>query len=268
MPDEHEEHHLPASGMLRWDPELYDARHSFVWQRGADLIVLLEPQAGERILDLGCGTGHLTAQIAARGAEALGIDSSVEMIEEARKNYPALEFSAGDARNFSLDRPVDAVFSNAALHWIRPADRVACCIFKALKPGGRFVVEFGGKGNIQRVVDAFNGSLNALNVKLEKDPNPWYFPSIGEYSSLLEQQGFDVTDAVLFDRLTPLEGGEDGIRNWVKMFAGSFLSVVPAGGREEFIQGVESILRPQLFRDRTWHMDYRRLRVRARKPPA
>jgi len=137
---------LSDAGVTTWNPEFYDARHSFVWQRGADLIDLLDPQTEERILDLGCGTGHLTAQIAARGAEVMGIDSSAEMIEEARKHYPALEFRVADARDFSLGQPVDAVFSNAALHWIQPAERVVSCVWKALKPGGRFVAEFGGKG--------------------------------------------------------------------------------------------------------------------------
>ncbi len=256
---------MSDAGVATWNPELYDARHSFVWQRGADLIDLLNPQAGERILDLGCGTGHLTAQIAARGAEVMGIDSSTEMIEEARKHYPTLEFRVADARDFSLGQPVDAVFSNAALHWIQQAERVASCVWKALRLGGRFVAEFGGKGNVQRLVNAFYRSLEALNVNPEKDPNPWYFPSVGEYSSILERQGFDVTFAVLFDRLTPLEEGEDGMRNWIRMFAGVFLAAVPAKGQGRFLEGVESMLRPDLFHDGTWHVDYRRLRVVARK---
>jgi trans-aconitate methyltransferase len=256
---------LSDAGVTIWNPELYDARHSFVWQRGADLIDLLDPQTGERILDLGCGTGHLTAQIAARSAEVMGIDSSAEMIEEARKHYPALEFRVADARDFSLGYPVDAIFSNAVLHWIQPAERVVSCVWKALKPGGRFVAEFGGKGNVQKLVNAFHCSLEALNANLEKDPNPWYTPSIGEYSTLLEKQGFDVTFAVLFDRLTPLEEGENGMRNWMKMFAGAFLAIVPAEGHGRFMENVESMLRPDLFRNGTWHVDYRRLRVVARK---
>jgi len=118
---------------------------------------------------------------------------------------------------------------------------------------------------VQKLVNAFHRSLEALNANPEKDPNPWYFPSIGEYSALLEKQGFDVTFAVLFDRLTPLEEGENGMRNWIKMFAGVFLAVVSAERQGRFLENVESVLRPDLFRDGMWHVDYRRLRVVARK---
>src|SRR2546423_15463085 len=131
-----------------WDPGLYDGKHAFVWQYGASLVELLQPRPGERILDLGCGTGHLTAQLAAAGANVLGIDSDAAMIEQARKAYPALHFEQRDARDFHFDEPFDAVFSNAVLHWIKEPERVIVCLRRALKPGGRFVAEFGGRGNV------------------------------------------------------------------------------------------------------------------------
>jgi trans-aconitate methyltransferase len=136
----------------RWDSSLYDDRHSFVWNKSGDLIDLLAPRAGERILDLGCGTGHLTAEIAARGAEVTGLDSSVSMIAQARQNYPKLKFVLADASEFRFEHPFDAVFSNAALHWMPNAGEVIECVERTLKARGRFVLEMGGKGNIARIV--------------------------------------------------------------------------------------------------------------------
>src|SRR5207302_10671977 len=102
-----------------WDAGLYDGRHAFVWKHGASLVGLLAPRPGERVLDLGCGTGHLTAALAAAGAGVVGLDRSEEMLAQARSAYPALEFVCGDARDFRFGEPFDAVFSNAALHWVR-----------------------------------------------------------------------------------------------------------------------------------------------------
>src|SRR4051812_6913776 len=125
------------------DPRHYQARHSYVWKYGEELIGLLAPQRGEQILDLGCGTGQLTALL---GSSVIGIDHSAGMIAEARRNFPNIRFEVADATNFTVDQPVDAVFSNAVLHWVRDPSAAAACIFRALKPGGRFVAEFGGKG--------------------------------------------------------------------------------------------------------------------------
>src|SRR5262249_56540999 len=128
--------------------------HSFVWKHGAALIEVLAPRPGERILDLGCGTGHLTAQIAEAGAEVIGIDSSPGMIAEARRLYPHVRFEVADARDFALDAGFDAAFSNAVLHWIKEPERAIACVRRALKPGGRFVAEFGGRGDVRAIVAA------------------------------------------------------------------------------------------------------------------
>src|SRR5262245_39882978 len=125
----------------RWDAGLYDEKHSFVWEHGAALLELLAAQPGERVLDLGRGTGHLTTQLAATGAEVVGLDSSATMIEQARRSYPQLRFEVADARDFSFAEPFDAVFSNAVLHWITEPERVIACVGRALRPGGRFVAE-------------------------------------------------------------------------------------------------------------------------------
>jgi len=227
-----------------WDPRLYDSTHRYVFDYGKSLLDLLAPQAGERILDLGCGTGHLTNQIAETGANVLGIDSSPEMIGQARQNYPKLKFQLANAASFQAAEPFDAVFSNAVLHWIKPPEPAAAAIAGALRPGGRFVAEFGGKGNIAAVVGA-TGS------------NPWYFPSIGEYASLLEASGLEVDLATLFDRPTVVEG-ENGMREWLTMFFTPLLLEVE-------MQRVIAALRPKLYRDGNWVIDYRRLRIVATK---
>jgi trans-aconitate methyltransferase len=246
--------HSPAA----WDAGLYDDRHAFVWKHGEALVELLRPVAGERILDVGCGTGHLTARLAEAGADVVGLDSSAVMLEQARAAYPHLEFVLGDARAFSFGRPFDAVFSNAALHWVREAGAVARCVRACLRPGGRFVAELGGRGNVAAIVAALRQAAQRLGIDLELPG--WYFPGVAEYAGLLEGAGLEVRFAVLFDRPTPLEG-PDGLRAWVRMFAATTLAAVGAGRHEEFLGALEEAGRPALFHDGGWHADYRRLRV-------
>lgn len=248
-----------------WDAGLYDDRHSFVWKHGASVVELLGPRPGERILDLGCGTGHLTARIAEAGARVVGIDSSAEMIAEARRGYPGLRFEVADARDFALDEPFDAVFSNAVLHWVKPPERAVACIRRTLAPGGRFVAELGGRGNVAAIIAALETAAGAMGV--EGWEHPWYYPSIGEYAALLESDGLEVTHAVLFDRPTPLEG-DDGLRNWATMFARDLVERVPPAARESFFRRVEDAARGSLRRDGAWFADYRRLRVVARRVDA
>ncbi len=245
-----------------WNADLYDQSHSFVWKLGAALLELLEPKKGERILDLGCGTGALTAQIAAAGAEVVGIDSSPEMIAQARRAFPRLRFEAGDARTFSFDVPFDAVFSNAVLHWVREPELVVARIRSALRPGGRFIAEFGGRGNTRRMVEALVRQAAAFGIS-DYQP-PWYYPGIAEYSGILERHGFEVTFATLFDRPTALEG-EDGLRKWFQMFGGSLLDRLNPADKMACLAALETELRPALYRDGTWFADYRRLRVVAQR---
>ena len=248
-----------------WDANLYESKHAFVWKYGASVLELLAPQPGERVLDLGCGTGQLTAQIASAGAEVVGIDKAASMIEQARANYPNLRFEVADGSSFSFPEPFDAVFSNAAIHWMREPARVVACIAQALKPGGRFVAEFGGKGNTAPLIEAVYAASAAAGYPARRDQSPWYFPSIGEYSSLLEQHGLLVTFATLFDRPTPLEGGRQGLRAWLAMFGSFFFQGIPAEQRETILQNVEQRLEARFYRDGTWYVPYVRLRVVARK---
>ena len=246
-----------------WDAGLYDGKHAFVWQLGAALLELLTPRPGERILDLGCGTGHLTAQLADAGAEVVGLDSAPAMIAQARQAYPHLRFEVADARNFAFPEPFDAVFSNAVLHWVREPEPVIACVFRALKPGGRFVAELGGRGNVRALAAALEGAAGAAGCR--PFVSPWYFPALGEYAALLERGGLEPTFATLFDRPTPLQG-EGGLRDWIAMFAGEYLGSLPPDRREEFLAKVEELARPVLYRQGTWTADYRRLRVVARRP--
>lgn len=238
-----------------WDPERYESSFSFVWNRGADLVALLDPKPGETILDLGCGTGQLTHQIAERGAAVIGLDSAPAMIAQARINYPSLKFILADGADFALARPVDAVFSNAALHWMPKPGAVVACVRRALKTGGRFVAEFGGKSNVSAIIAA-------VRAEVPGAVNPWYYPSLGEYASLLEAHGFRVTQAFHFDRPTGLEG-ERGMRDWLDMFGTALLAAVPATERNAVCARIVERLRPSLFRDGTWFADYVRLRVLA-----
>ncbi|MCC5635853.1 methyltransferase domain-containing protein [Nostoc sp. CHAB 5844] len=248
-----------------WNAFLYEDKHAFVWQYGEDLLQWLNPKPGELILDLGCGTGQLTAKIAESGVEVMGIDSAATMIEKARQNYPHLRFEIADARNFQIDKLFDAVFSNATLHWIKEADAAIASIYQALKPGGRFVAEFGGKGNIQAIVQALYIAFEQIGLSNLQALNPWYFPSISEYTTLLEQQGFEVTHAILFARPTPLADGTAGIKNWIKMFGSDFLTQLSTQEQIQVIRIVEEYLKPTLYQDGNWMVDYRRIRIVAIK---
>ncbi|HIK07508.1 MAG TPA: methyltransferase domain-containing protein [Trichormus sp. M33_DOE_039] len=254
-----------ATSQNIWDADLYENQHDFVWQYGEELLKLLRPQSGELILDLGCGTGQLTAEIAQSGAEVKGIDSAATMIEKARQNYPHLRFDVADARNFLVEQPLDAVFSNAALHWIQPPTDVIRCIYQAIKPGGRFVAEFGGKGNIQAIITALYTALIANGVIQPETLNPWYFPSISEYATILETQGFAVIYATLFNRPTPLSGAEKSLANWIQMFANDFFVGLSSQQKNQIINEVEKCLLTQLYHQGTWTVDYRRIRVIAIK---
>jgi trans-aconitate methyltransferase len=236
---------------MSWDAKQYQQRHSYVFEYGQAVLDLLAAQPGERILDLGCGSGQLTAAIAESGASVMGLDASPEMLTEARAHFPGIEFRLGDAADFTLETPVDAVFSNAVLHWVKNADGAARCISGALKPGGRFVAELGGKGNVQSVVDALRNVLGPVET-------PWYFPGIGEYATLLERHGLEPRQAWLIDRPTVVEG-EDGMEDWLAVFARDFTK-----DRAVF-HAVAGRLRPTHYRDGAWTVDYRRLRIVARR---
>lgn len=248
----------------KWDANLYDEKHSFVWKMAAGLLELLGAKSGERILDIGCGTGHLTAQIAATGAHVTGIDRSPEMIRQARAEHPAIPFEVMDIRELHFTEKFDAVFSNATLHWITDPEPAVAGISSIIKPGGRFVAELGGSGNVEGLMVALRRAWQTLGQS-QPFPSPWYYPSVAEYSSILERHGLEVTYALLFERPTPLEDGEDGLRTWLNMFGGAVTDKLTVGLGDKLISETIREARPTLFRDGHWTLDYRRLRFLARK---
>lgn len=249
---------------MKWNTQLYDHKHDFVSKFGEDLINLMAPKAGEKILDLGCGTGDLAKAISQSGAQLLGIDSSPEMIQSATEKYPDLSFQVASADSFDMPNQFDAVFSNAALHWVLDKDIAVDCIHRSLKPGGRFVAELGGKGNVSNIVSALRASLNNHGYKELAHKEVWYFPSLSEYAGILEKKGFRVSFATHFDRKTPLKG-EEGIKNWLYMFCKNFLDTLPEEEVDEILTEVEAQIKHTNFDDNQWFADYVRLRVLAVK---
>ncbi|MFJ7736229.1 class I SAM-dependent methyltransferase [Lysinibacillus sp. NPDC097287] len=248
----------------KWNASLSDHKHDFVSKFGESLVEVLAPQENEKILDVGCGTGDLAHEIAARGAIVLGTDFSQDMILAAQQKYPEIEFKTQDAAALDFTDQYDAVFSNAALHWMKQQDTVIHNIYNALKSGGRFVAEMGGQGNIASIVGALQQSMFALNFPYIEDYFPWYFPSVEEYQTRLENAGFTVERIYLFERPTPLQG-EDGLRNWLKMFSHNILQHLSAVEKEQVYAKCEELLKPTYYRGDEWIADYCRLRFVAYK---
>ena len=244
----------------QWNASLYDNKHSFVSQYGNDLVEFLAPNAEERVLDLGCGTGDLTQRIHELNAIVTGVDQSANMIAEAKQKYPMIDFSVEDALHLHYRNEFDAVFSNATLHWIKEPEQVLRGIHQSLKAEGRFVAEFGGYGNVQHITDEIIYQLKRHDVAYREAQFPWYFPSVGEYTPLMEKAGFRVLFAQHFDRPTPLQG-EDGLRNWIEMFGKTIFTDVADDVKESIITEVLHHLKGKLYRDGTWIADYKRLRV-------
>ena len=244
-----------------WSPERY-ARHArFVSDLGQPVLDLLSPVHGERILDVGCGDGVLTEKIAAAGCTVVGVDASAEQVAGARQR--GIDAYVLDANELAYDAEFDAVFSNAALHWLTEPQRVVSGVWRALKSGGRFVGEMGGGDNVAAVVAAFAAALQRRRSDARQF-NPWYFPSDSEYRQRLESQGFEVLSVQLIQRPTPIPGD---VGDWLQTFAESFLQAVTPAERQPLIDEVRTLLRPALYADDgTWTIDYVRLRFSARKP--
>ncbi len=242
--------------MKKWNSKLYDENHSYVFNFGEDVVELLEPRSGERILDLGCGTGHLTKLISEGGADVTGIDSSEAMISEARRKFASLKFEVKNAVDFSFEEKFDVVFSNAVLHWIPEKEKVLSCIYNCLRNGGRFVAEFGGKNNVQNVISAIEKVL-VTNEYFQNIKNiNWFFPSIGEYASLLEKHGFEVRFASHFDRDTFLDEGLDVI-DWLEMFGKEIFAGIDSGTKKNLFQQIKAQLLPTNLKNDKWFIDYK-----------
>ena len=248
-----------------WDSKKYSEGFSFVYEYGSDVLNLIQPEGVLSAIDLGCGTGTLTKALKDKGFNVRGLDASEEMLAKARANYPDINFSHADAANFVLSEPVDLIFSNAVLHWIDKSRQSSMmkCVYDALRAGGQFVFEMGGFGCCRLIHEKL---AERFNVHGYSYTMPFYFPSIGEYSSLLEKAGFTVRYAILFDRPTQLKG-DNGLYDWINMFVTIPFSGVNKSDREDILHESVDSLRDKLFDHESglWFADYVRLRVRAVK---
>ncbi len=252
----------PAS-TSQWNAADYARVGGFVPELGAAALDLLDPRPRERVLDVGCGDGALTRKIVERGASVVGIDASPDMVAAA--NAAGIDAQTLDAADLRLDREFDAVFSNAALHWMLDRHAVAAAIFRALKPGGRFAGEMGGEGNIAILRRGIRDELRTRGYPVPAEDPQWY-PSVEEFARVYGAAGFTDIDARIIPRETDLAAG---IAEWVKTFRAGWLDAakVPGGERDEVAAAIECRLEPQLRRaDGSWFADYVRLRFIMRKP--
>jgi SAM-dependent methyltransferase len=250
----------PPKSVQRWQAEDYAVKGRFVSELARPVVDLLAPRKGERILDLGCGDGVLTEAIAAYGADVLGADLSEELLAAAAAK--GLKVQRVDGHALPFEDEFDAVFTNAALHWMRRPELVSAGIHRALKPRGRFVGEFGGHGNVAAIATAIR-AVGALHCGDPDKVAPWFFPSVAEYSRLLEQGGFAVKAIVLVPRPTPLE---IGIKGWLETFGRSFFEQFEEPERGQVFAEVIELLRPSLCdADGVWTADHIRLRFSAER---
>jgi trans-aconitate methyltransferase len=243
-----------------WSPDTYDEHARFVSDLAGEVLSWLQPRAGERILDLGCGDGVLTEQLKTMGCRVIGIDASAGMIAAARAR--SLDARLGDAHELAFDHEFDAVFSNAALHWMTRPGKVLDGVAKALVPGGRFVAEFGGHGNVAAITTAMRAVAKSRGGDQEL-AGPWFFPSVDDYRRLLEQKGFNVKRIGLFPRPTLLK---TGMRSWLKLFRQPFFEQF-GDAMGDALAEAEALLKPSLCdAGGRWTADYVRLRVEAVRP--
>ena len=246
---------------MTWNAANYDNRFSFVARGGESLIDLLDPSPGERVLDLGCGTGELTAKIAERGATVVGLDSDANMVERARARFPHVEFVHTDGHEFSLGQ-FDGVFSNAVLHWLMRPRAVTASVRAALRDGGRFVAEQGGAGNAAQTLAALDAA-RVDNGRAPVSPLPWYYPTVGEPATLLEACGFRVHLMLHFDRPSPLDDCPEGIVDWAQMFGGAYYADIAAAEQPQFFAAAARHGEPLRRDDGVTVIDYVRLRWQA-----
>ena len=247
----------------KWNAQQYSEQGRFVSDLGMPVVELLAPRRGERVLDLGCGDGVLTAKLVALGCNVVGVDGSASMIDAAKAL--GLDARVMDGHALSFDGEFDAVFSNAALHWMKQPDKVVDGVWRALKPGGRFVGEMGGEGNVATIVAALETALRARGID-PKAFNPWFYPSAEQYRALLEARGFVVSSSELIDRPTPLPGT---VNDWLETFAQPFAAGLPERERPALFQSAMESCRSKLCdSEGRWSADYVRLRFAATKPPS
>lgn len=253
----------PSSSFQQWNAAAYADNAHFVPALGQPVLDLLQPQSGERILDLGCGDGALTEKLVALGAQVVGVDSSADMIGAAL--HRGIDARIMDARALVFRNEFDAVFSNAVLHWVKDdPDAAIAGAFRVLKTGGRFVGELGGHGCVGAITVALVATLERRGVKNAASWIPWYFPTVEDYEIRLRRAGFVPRSVQLIPRPTPLP---TGMRGWLDTFANPFCAALPPEERDGLLDEVTALLKPVLCdAEGHWTADYVRLRFAAMKP--
>ncbi len=248
---------------MKWNSKLYDNAQSFVSEYGKGLIDFIPNKEGQAILDLGCGTGDLTNEISTRlSVNIIGVDSSKEMINKAKSKYTNINFDVCDATKLPLENAFDVVFSNAVFHWIPNQNDLHKSIYNALKKDGILICEFGANKNIYNITTAFS---NAIAKYDDIYSSPFYFPTVEEHATILENNRFIIDKIYDYDRPTILPNENLGLRQWVSQFFSEPLNKYSENRQEEILTNVESQLRPIMFDGEKWTADYRRLRVIAHK---
>ena len=244
-----------------WDPQTYQKNGAFVHQLAGGVVEWLALQSNERLLDLGCGDGALTAQLASTGARVRGVDSSAQMVAAARSRGISVDEASADALPYSAGT-FDAVFSNAALHWVRDQDAMMREVHRVLRPGGRFVAEMGGHGNVAAIHVAFAAVLTRYGYpELENHAN--YYPTPEAYTKRLKHAGFHVERISLIPRPTPLGAG--GMAGWLRIFRRGILDKLSPEVQETVVAETTALLEPALRDEEgNWTADYVRLRFIAR----
>jgi len=247
---------------MEWNAQTYSKTCGRVTEHGMQLVDVLKEMRHGKVLDIGCGTGVLTNEIAKFAQEAIGIDASPAMVEKAKSAYPALRFMVMDARALPWEGAFDAVFSNAVFHFVKEQDVLLGGVHKSLAPKGALVCEFGAAGNIAALLDA----VAAACVKRHKLYTPrFYYPTGNEYAALLVTQGFSIESIAVYDLDTRLTEGEPGLRNWISQIFSVEMAWFDEASREEVLEEIEDALRPAQWDGENWHLLNRRIQVIARK---
>ncbi|MGN0820603.1 MAG: class I SAM-dependent methyltransferase [Akkermansia sp.] len=249
---------LPGEISMEWDSSLYDKKHDFVPEYGKGLFDFIPKDKAQSILDLGCGTGSLTAQLADFCGRVVGVDSSRSMIEKAKERFECIEFRVCDALALPFEAEFDIVFSNAVFHWIHDHHVLLKNIRKVLKSRGLLVAEFGAHGNIAAIENAFAEAYRGLGCSYQPKFN---FPTVEAFGEALEKNGFFIDEINDYDRPTVLKDNEQGLTDWIKQFFASELALIPAHLQLSLFEQVAELTRESLWNGREWVADYRRLRV-------
>lgn len=243
---------------MEWNASLYDDKHRFVAEYGKNLLECIPHDPEQAILDLGCGTGMLTARLFSLGNRVVGVDSSHSMIEKAKEQFPNIEFNVCNALDLPFEKEFDVIFSNAVFHWIDDHDLLLKNIHKSLTDGGLLICEFGAHGNIKTIETAFSEICTTYGYHYTSGFN---FPTVDDFAKLLEKNKFTIEKIYDYDRPTVLSDGEYGLVHWMKQFFSFELVNMPPDVQNTLFEKMEKVCRNTIWNGKEWVADYRRLRA-------